>query len=79
MRLYTSAVSIRHDLDANAAMVSFSAPAPSRTMDYPLYGSTGELEAVVSFTATGQLWGIELLDAARQLPCQQEPGSGEVI
>lgn len=72
MTRYQLAAQIDDDCSCNAAMVTFEdSVVAGPTIDCPIYGTTGEVEAVVTFDAAGMLLGIELLNASVQLPVQR--------
>ena len=57
------------DPEANAATIIFDGTASGRSLvDYPISAANGDLIAVITFTATGRLAKLQLLDAASQMP-----------
>ena len=69
---YQLAARVDYDRSCNAAMVTFEdSQVAAPTTDYPIFGPTGEVEAVVTFNAAGVILGIELLNASVQLPLPQ--------
>jgi hypothetical protein len=62
-------VSFRHDREVNAAAITFDASAKGRELrTYPIEDADGSVIATVTFSPTGALVQIELLDAANQIP-----------
>lgn len=58
-----------HDDQHNTAYIAFKAIPPGGAVSSrPIYDDAGGALLVVDLSATGELLGIELLDAARQLP-----------
>lgn len=60
---------VRWDRSVNAAYIGFREIRPGEAVkQLPVTGEGGDVAAVLDFAADGELLGIELLDAERQLP-----------
>ena len=58
-----------HDKQNNVAYIAFKEIPPGGAVDTrPIFDNAGGALLVIDLSATGELLGIELLDAARQLP-----------
>ena len=62
-------VTFDHDTEVNAAAITFDASAKGRQLrTYPIEEPDGSVIATETFSPTGALVQIELLDAANQIP-----------
>ncbi|WIM94944.1 DUF2283 domain-containing protein [Actinoplanes oblitus] len=60
---------LRHDPQANAAYLEFRAIEPGEgSVKLPVDGGDGDVPALLRFAESGELLGVELLDAERQIP-----------
>ncbi|GAA3037651.1 DUF2283 domain-containing protein [Streptosporangium longisporum] len=62
-------MNLRHDPQVNAAYIEFREIEPGEeTFKLPVDGGEGDVPALLRFSSSGELLGVELLDAARQIP-----------